>query len=385
MKQYYEVGSGIKSWCGEPEEGALEQAENVAKLPFIFKYVALMPDAHQGYGMPIGGVAAFNHVIVPNAVGVDIGCGMLACQTSLEGIDTPTIKKIMGDIRESVPVGFNHRKEPVDSYFMPKSDNGDLLIVGQQWSKAFYQLGTLGGGNHFIEIQQGDDGHIWFMVHSGSRNVGLQVAKHYDKIAQGLNNLWHSTVEKNPELAFLPLSIIEAKEYKAEMEWCLDFALANRDYMAEFIRQSFGKHTGATIEDKINIHHNYASIENHFGKNVVVHRKGASSAKEGQLGIIPGSQGTASYITIGKGNPESFNSSSHGAGRKMGRNQAIRTLSLKEETQRLDEQGILHSIRGQKDLDEASGAYKDIDIVMEEQSDLVEIRTRLTPLAVIKG
>jgi tRNA-splicing ligase RtcB len=192
-------------------------------------------------------------------------------------------------------------------------------------------------------------------------------------------------VEKKKDLAFLPVKTHEGKAYMAEMQWCLDFAQANRDYMADCIERIIGEKTGGKVLERINIHHNYAAFENHFGKNLVVHRKGATSAREGQLGIIPGSQGTASYIVIGKGNPDSYTSSSHGAGRKMGRKQAINNLDLQEEQRKLDERGILHSIRGQKDLDEAAGAYKDIDIVMDEQADLVEIRTRLLPLAVIKG
>ncbi len=384
MTTFYSVGSGIKSWCENPEEGALAQAENVASLPFSPNYVALMPDAHEGYGMPIGGVAAFDKTVVPNAVGVDIGCGMLACQLDVEGIVPDTLKTILGEIRDSIPVGFDHRKEVVDAELLPIIED-ELPIVKSQWEQARHQLGTLGGGNHFLEIQKGDDGHIWFMVHSGSRNVGLKVATHYNKIAQNLNTAWFSVVEKKKDLAFLPIWTHEGKTYMAEMKWCLDFAQANRDYMADCIERIISEKTGAKVLERINIHHNYAAFENHFGKNLVVHRKGATSAREGQLGIIPGSQGSASYIVIGKGNPESYTSSSHGAGRKMGRKQAINNLDLKEEQRKLDEQGILHSIRNQKDLDEAAGAYKDIDIVMEEQADLVDIRTRLQPLAVIKG
>jgi tRNA-splicing ligase RtcB len=373
----------IKSWCNEPEEGALEQARNLANLPFIFKQVCLMPDTHEGYGMPIGGVIATQGVVIPNAVGVDIGCGMLAVKTSLTDIDIDTLKKIMNDIRESVPVGFNHHKEKQDKYFIPEPI--DLTINKQEYDNSFYQVGTLGGGNHFIEIQKGDDGFIWYMIHSGSRNVGLKVAKYYNKLAQVLNERWCSSVKKEVELAFLPIETNEAKEYLEEMKWCLDFSNSNRNLMSYKIGCSFVKHTNCDFAEGINIQHNYAKFEHHFGENVLIHRKGATSAKLGEIGIIPGSQGTNSYIVEGLGNEDSFQSCSHGAGRRMGRKQASRELSLENETKLLNDKGILHSIQNISDLDEAPSAYKDIDVVMEEQKDLVKIKVKLTPLAVIKG
>lgn len=371
----------IKSWCNEPEEGALEQAKNLANLPFVFKQVCLMPDTHQGYGMPIGGVIATEGVIIPNAVGVDIGCGMLAVKTSLEEIDTDTLKKIMSDIRASIPLGFGHHKEKQDIAFMP--DRIDCPVNNVEWERSQYQVGTLGGGNHFIEIQRGDDGFIWYMIHSGSRNVGLKVANHYNKLAKKLNAKWHSSVEVKADLAFLPTNDEEAGQYIAEMNWSLEFSHYNRQLMSKRIAESFYKHTNSTFAEEINIAHNYARMESHFGKNVMVHRKGATSARDGEIGIIPGSQGTSSYIVKGKGNPLSFQSCSHGAGRRMGRKQAIRELVLEDEVAKL--KGILHSVRGVKDLDEAAGAYKDIDVVMAEQTDLVDIQVKLIPLAVIKG
>jgi tRNA-splicing ligase RtcB len=371
----------IKSWCNNPAEGAIKQAKNLANLPFIFKQVCLMPDTHEGYGMPIGGVIATDNVIIPNAVGVDIGCGMLAVQTSLEDIDTETLKSIVSDIREAVPVGFDHHKEKQDISFMP--DKIDCPVNKLEWESAQYQVGTLGSGNHFIEIQKGDDGYIWYMVHSGSRNVGLKVATHYNNVARELNDKWRSPVGKSVDLAFLPMDEEQAKLYITEMNWCLDFALRNRQLMSKNIAKAFKNHTSATFEPSINIAHNYARLENHFGKDVMVHRKGATSARDGEIGIIPGSQGTTSYIVRGKGNPESFQSCSHGAGRQLGRRQAKKKLVLDDEIAKLD--GVIHSIYSVKDLDEAPGAYKDIDVVMEEQKDLVDILIKLTPLAVIKG
>jgi tRNA-splicing ligase RtcB len=371
----------IKSWCDNPEDGAIEQAKNLANLPFIFRQVCLMPDTHEGYGMPIGGVIATRGVIIPNAVGVDIGCGMLAVRTTLKGIDIDTLKNIMGEIRQTIPVGFAHHKDKQDESFIPPKIESE--IVTQEYEKAFYQLGTLGGGNHFIEIQVGDDDRIWYMIHSGSRNVGLKVANYYNDIAKDMNRTWYSAVKEEINLAFLPLHNNLADEYIHEMEWCLNFSYANRQVMSMRIQEAFKRYLDVSFDLEVNIHHNYARMEHHYGQDVMVHRKGATSARLGETGIIPGSQGSASYIVEGLGNSESFNSSSHGAGRKMGRKQAIRELKIEDEVKKLG--SILHSIRDVKDLDEAPGAYKDINTVMEEQKDLVKIKVKLSPLAVIKG
>jgi tRNA-splicing ligase RtcB len=385
MKYINDEGSlVIKSWCENPEDGAIQQAKNLARLPFAFKQICLMPDTHQGYGMPIGGVIATQGVVVPNAVGVDIGCGMCAVKTSLTDIDIDSLKRIMGKIRQRIPLGFNKHGEPQDISLMP--DNMIGQVVDREFLNARLSLGTLGGGNHFIEIQKGYDNHIWIMVHSGSRNLGKQVADFYNKKAVAINERYFSSVPKEWELAFLPLDSEDGRAYLIEMEYCVDFAFANRSLMVDRIKGIFKDEIDVSfIPNMINIAHNYAVMENHFGKNVLVHRKGATRAKLGEIGIIPGSQGTSSYIVRGKGNEESFMSCSHGAGRRMGRKEAERTLNLKEEQKKLDDKGILHAIRGVSDLDEAAGAYKPIEIVMEEQKDLVDIVVRLEPLAVIKG
>jgi len=390
----------IKSWCESPEEGAIEQAKAIANLPFTFKHVCLMPDAHLGYGMPIGGVAAFKGVVSPNCVGVDIGCGCLSVKTSLIEISIERLKEIMILIRQAIPLGFNHHNKAQEESLMPKKkyafleiDDGfvfhDYPVVWNEYESALKQLGTLGGGNHFIEIQKGSDGYIWFMLHSGSRNLGYTVAKHYNKLAQELCKKWHSNIPEckgEDGLAFLPVDIEEGKAYLREMQYCLDFAKANRTLMAERIKEAFNRILdNIQFTEEINIHHNYAALENHFGENVWIHRKGAILARESTIGIIPGSQGTSSYIVRGKGNPDSFMSSSHGAGRKMSRTKAITQLDLDQEKKRLDDKGIIHAIRNKNDLEEAAGAYKDIDIVMEEQKNLVDILVKLEPLAVIKG
>ncbi|MHB8790351.1 MAG: RtcB family protein [Desulfobulbaceae bacterium] len=379
----------IKLWLDDIEEGAMAQARNLANLPFVYKHVAIMPDAHFGYGMPIGGVMATEEVIVPNAVGVDIGCGMCALRTSLTELSTDKLKTIMAGIRSRVPLGFKHHQHAQDRALMPlvpAHTLQDLPVVAREYQNGLTQIGTLGGGNHFIEIQKGSDGFIWIMVHSGSRNLGFQVANFYNKLAMDLNARWGSTIPKNWQLAFLPLNSEAGRRYQLEMQYCVEFALANRHLMMERIQEVFiAVAAPVTFSSFINIAHNYAALETHFHRNVIVHRKGATSAREGELGIIPGSQGTPSYIVRGRGNPESFTSCSHGAGRKMGRKEAQRRLDLEEEAGRLDRQGILHSIRGRRDLDEAAGAYKDVDRVVENQIDLVEVVVALRPLAVIKG
>ena len=376
-------------WLDDVEEGAIKQALNLANLPFAFRHICLMPDTHQGYGMPIGGVLAAQNVIVPNAVGVDIGCGMCAVQTNVkaDGLERRQLTQIMSGVRELIPLGFDHHKERQDESLMPQGFNLDeLLVVKRQYLAALKQIGTLGGGNHFIELQRSDKGWLWIMVHSGSRNFGLQVAEYYNKIAKKLNALYYTSIDPKADLAFLPFETNEAHTYYQEMKYCTEFALANRKLMMERIQQVVSTTLSqVTYEPMINIAHNYAAWETHFDTKVIVHRKGATSAKQGETGIIPGSQGTKSYIVEGLGNPESFMSCSHGAGRVMSRKAAIRDLDLNEEKRKLDELGIIHSIRNQRDLEEAASAYKDISQVMALQHDLVQIKTELTPLAVIKG
>lgn len=370
----------IKMWLDDIEDSALAQAKNLANLPFAQKWICLMPDSHSGYGMPIGGVMATKDVIVPNAVGVDIGCGMIAVQTSLTEIDVETIKAIMGKTREAIPVGFNHQEEAQLWDGFDKAP--DIPIVQQELQSARKQLGTLGGGNHFIEIQKGDDGFIWLMIHSGSRNFGLKTASEYHKKAQALCERWFVDIP-DKELSFLPMETKEGKEYYEAMKFCLDFALMNRKLMMVRLVSIVGEIASGDATKEINIHHNYAAFEHHFGTDYIIHRKGATKASLGLTGIIPGSMGTSSYITEGLGNPESFESCSHGAGRRMGRNEAKKTLSLEGEQERM--KGIVNGLRTTAQLDEAPGAYKDIDIVMENQNDLTKIVVRLTPLGNIKG
>ncbi len=376
----------IKLWLEDMDDLALAQAENLANLPFAYKHIAIMPDSHVGYGMPIGAVLATKGVIIPNAVGVDIGCGMCAVRTSLQEINKESLKKIMGLIRDVVPLGFDHHTFPQNKDLMPKLDEKNMPIVTRQYKKSLHQLGTLGGGNHFIEIQQGDDGYVWIMIHSGSRNLGHKVANFHNKKAIFLNEVWHVKVPKEWQLAFLPITSKEAKEYTAEMNYCVEFALANRKLIMQRVQEAMVDVAGAMeFGELINKSHNFAAWEHHGNKDVLVHRKGATRARKGELGLVPGSQGTASYIVRGLGNKDSFHSCSHGAGRCLGRKKAIQQLDLAVELQRLEAFDVLHTIRHKKDLDEAPGSYKDIEKVMERQMDLVEIEVKLRPLAVVKG
>lgn len=380
----------IKLWLDDMEDGALQQAKNLANLPFAFHHIAIMPDAHFGFGMPIGGILAADGVIVPNAVGVDIGCGMCAVRTSLTGIDQSQLKHVMRTIRQTVPLGFKHHKKPRPHESMPESPEDsldDLPIVRSEYDNARTQVGTLGGGNHFIEIQRGIDGAIWFMIHSGSRNLGFKVANHYNKLAVSLNKRWKTAIPTSWQLAHLPMNDDPGQTYYREMSYCVEFARANRAMMQSRVQEALWEQISPDIEfaEPVNIAHNYAALENHFGKKVFIHRKGATRAMAEDTGIIPGSQGNQSYIVSGKSNPESFSSCSHGAGRKLGRKQAQRQLDLGRERAKLEKKKILHSLRGKRDLDEAPGAYKDIQAVMERQQDLVDIIDVLEPLAVIKG
>lgn len=387
------IEDNILCWCNNPEEGAIQQAKNISKHPWLVGNVCLMPDTHEGYGMPIGGVVALDKAVCPNMVGVDIGCGMLAIKTSLTEITQDELKNILGGskenkggIRANIPVGFNHHKKDQENEIFNDNRWTYLEVCEKEFNSAKRQLGTLGGGNHFIEIQKGDDGRIWFMIHSGSRNLGYKVAKHYNEIAKQLCLKWKQDEIVKNDLAVLLQDTNEYDLYINEMNLCLDFAYQNRLQMANVIKNEFLRvFPDIKFENEINIHHNYANIENHYGRNVIVHRKGATLARENTIGIIPGSQGTSSYIVQGLGNKASLTSCSHGAGRKMSRKKAIENLDLKEQQNILNSKGILHSLRSKQSLDEAPSAYKNIETVMDEQKDLVKILVKLEPLAVIKG
>lgn len=380
----------VKIWTNDVEETAMRQIENLTTLPFLHHHLAIMPDVHAGMGMPIGGVLACDGAVIPNAVGVDIGCGMCAVKTNWKMEDLPPHvirKEIMKGIRARIPLGMDHHKEAQDAKYLPQGHDIDKMeIVKRRQHSILHEVGTLGGGNHFIELQKDEEGNLWIMIHSGSRNLGKQVGDYYNKIAVSLNEKWHSVVSPEIRLPFLPHGTREFGAYWNEMKYCIDFALCNRRLMMERIQEVIADSLkGIEFEPMINIAHNYAAFEHHFGKDVIVHRKGATLAREGVIGIIPGSQGTASYIVEGLGNPDSFCSCSHGAGRVLSRKAAIKTLDMNAEVRNLEAKGIIHAIRCQDDMQEASGAYKDIDTVIANESDLVKLKTKLLPIAVIKG
>lgn len=380
----------VKIWTDNVEESAMRQIENLTALPFLFHHLAIMPDVHAGTGMPIGSVLACKDAVIPNAVGVDIGCGMCAVKTNRKVSDIPETvirKEIMKGIRERIPLGMDHHKEAQDEKFLPEGHDIDKLeVVKRRWHSILHEVGTLGGGNHFIELQKDEEDTLWIMIHSGSRNLGKQVADFYNKMAAALNARWHSVVSPEIRLPFLARETKEFGMYWNEMKYCIDFAFCNRKLMMERIEEILADSLkDIEFEPMINIAHNYAAYEHHFGYDVIVHRKGATLARKGVTGIIPGSQGTASFIVEGLGNPDSFCSCSHGAGRALSRKMAVKTLDMQQEVAQLEAKGIVHAIRSQDDMQEASGAYKNIEEVIANEADLVKVKTKLLPVAVIKG
>lgn len=392
----------VKSWCEEIEPDALKQAANLAAHPATFHHIALMPDCHVGYGMPIGGVIACEDVVIPNAVGVDIGCGMVAVETSVPAelfADMSKRRAVMNTVKALVPVGEGvSRREPEEWDGFEQYIESFKGEKQPQWPSRLDRcnLGTLGGGNHFLEMQRDEAGMIWLMIHSGSRNLGYRIASLYHGQAKKLNQQFHVNLPDS-DLAFLPAKSEEGHNYIRDMNFALRYALENRRRMMQGFKQALIETVGsAGFKQEVNIHHNYASMEEHFGKKVWIHRKGATSAMKGETGIIPGSMGTSSYIVRGLGNADSFMSCSHGAGRKMGRGEASRNLSVEECDRAMngiafDRWSKLRSKwkkggdNGLLDLSEAPLAYKDIDEVIKSELDLIEPVVKLSPLAVVKG
>ncbi|MBE3589114.1 MAG: RtcB family protein [Thermoanaerobacteraceae bacterium] len=374
----------IKVWARLVEEEALEQARHLANHPHARFHIALMPDVHQGYGMPIGGVLATEGVIIPNAVGVDVGCGVRAVKTNQTVEDVrPKLRDILNQVQRSIPTGFNHHKKPRHSPLFDRAP--DVPVIREELENARYQLGTLGGGNHFIEIQRDDRDFIWIMLHSGSRNFGKKVADYYNRLAVNLNEKLGSPVPREWQLAFLPLDSREGQNYLAAMEYCLEFARENRRHMMNVILDICRSILpGFACGEQLDVHHNYAAMEKHFGRQVMVHRKGAVRAV-GEV-IVPGSMGSPSYICRGLAHPESFASCSHGAGRVMGRNEARRRIAVESVIKDMQSLGIeLFKARKGDIAEECRQAYKNIDQVMEDQKNLVEMKIRLQPLGVVKG
>jgi len=401
---HVEGGVPVKSWTrGVPfEDEAREQLRNVASLPFVHRWVAAMPDVHWGLGATIGSVIPTVAAVIPAAVGVDIGCGMMAVRTSLRASDLPdNLKEVRSAIEKAVPHGRTggrgNRRDRGAWGRTPahvEAGWGQLAAGFEQIcekhpairkSNQETHLGTLGTGNHFIEVCLDEQGGVWFMLHSGSRGVGNKIGRYFIELAREDMRTWQINLP-DADLAYLPEGTEHFADYVEAVEWAQGFALRNREIMMQAVIgavrgcESFPAFD-ATLE-AVNCHHNYVSREHHYGKNVLVTRKGAVRARQGELGIIPGSMGARSYIVRGKGNAESFHSCSHGAGRAMSRGKALRTFTLEDHA--LATEGIECRKDGAV-LDETPGAYKSIDSVMAAQSDLVDVVHTLRQVVCVKG
>jgi tRNA-splicing ligase RtcB (3'-phosphate/5'-hydroxy nucleic acid ligase) len=381
----------IRLWAppGEVDTNAMRQLKAVSGLPWVAHHVAVMPDVHLGHGATVGSVIAMRGAVCPAAVGVDIGCGMAAVRTSATARDLPgDLRKLRRRIEEDVPLGREHHSDPVwtSSELKPRGDSlfarfGELdSCVANLRERASGQLGTLGGGNHFIEVCLDTEQHVWLMLHSGSRNVGAKLAEHHMEVAMHLS---HNQALVDRELAAFLAGTPKFAAYRHDLFWAQEYAALNRDVMLERVQAVLREFLRKVEFDApISCHHNYVSEEHHFGEDLLVTRKGAIRAREGELGIIPGSMGAKSFIVRGKGNADSFESASHGAGRRMSRTQARKAFK------RSDLERQTAGVECRKDsgvIDEAPKAYKNIERVMEQQSDLVEIVAELKQVVCVKG
>lgn len=398
----------VKVWLEQEaqlEESCLEQAYHLSQLPFLHKWVCLMPDTHTGKGMPIGGVIAAKDVLIPNAVGVDIGCGMDFIPTNIhmdeiKGVETGNgsiIQAIVGNIMRTIPLNTERYKKPQDSEALDKAkqeiekyeaDKELLPLIDD----GYFQVGSLGGGNHFIEIQEDEEGLLCIMLHSGSRHLGKAICDYFHEKARELNRMWYSEVKEEYRLAFLPVSSSEGQQYMHWMNLALDYASENRARMLDktcaVVKEAIEKHTGLKVEfgEEINCHHNYAALENHYDANVWVHRKGATRVRRKEMAVIPGAMGSFSYVVEGKGNEESFCTSSHGAGRSYSRSGAMQAFSTEQVMADLKEQGVVLGKRRKNDVaEECRFAYKDIDWVMAQQLEMVTPVRKLKTVGVVKG
>jgi tRNA-splicing ligase RtcB len=400
-----EGGRPVKMWTrGVPvEESARLQLANTAKMPFIYKHVAVMPDVHLGKGSTIGSVIPTLGAVIPAAVGVDIGCGMMAAKTTLTANDLPdSLGKLRSAIERAIPHGmtpktrgYRGRDEgswqappmAVDVAWGQLKDEFDAICAKTpklRNTNNYRHLGTLGSGNHFVEVCLDETGFVWFMLHSGSRGVGNAIGTHFIELAKQ-DMRTHLVNLPDQDLAYLTEGTRHYDDYVQAVGWAQKFARMNREVMMQnliaavrtVITKPFETHVEA-----VNCHHNYVQKERHFGKDVLVTRKGAVSAREGELGIIPGSMGARSFIVRGKGNEESFNSCSHGAGRTMSRTEAKRRFTTEDHARATE------GVECRKDagvIDEIPMAYKDIDAVMHAQRDLVEVVHTLKQIVCVKG
>ncbi len=398
----------IKVWLESKEkleDSCREQAMNLARLPFLHHWVCLMPDTHAGMGMPIGGVIAAKNAVIPNAVGTDIGCGMCFAATNVKVDDVKNIQtgngtmiqSIIGDIMRAVPVGKDKFGKVHESIVIDKTketlsqyeENPELLPL---LDSAYYQVGTLGGGNHFIELQEDQDGDLCIMLHSGSRTLGVEICRYFREIAGQNTARWGSTVPAEAHLDYLPTDSAEGQQYLRWMNLAVEYAKENRDHMLDAVKcavkQKIEKFTDfeVTFSEEINCAHNYASCEVHFREQVWVHRKGAIRIQKGEKAVIPGAMGSFSYVVEWKGCPETFDTASHGAGRNYSRTEAMEKFSVEKVIVDLKAQGVILGKRKKKDVpEECRFAYKDIDEVMAQQTDMVTPIRKLRTVGVVKG
>ncbi len=386
----FNTESPVLSWANHELGGQeIQMAKNVASLPFVFKHLALMPDVHLGKGALVGSVIATKEAIIPAAVGVDIGCGMGAIKTQFTGKQLEgKLKKIRLDIEAAIPTGFNENKdvEKAVTNWQNWRDFKELHRgVQDLQGKAMKQLGSLGGGNHFIEVCLDAENQVWLMLHSGSRNIGNKLAQCHISTAKELRKMVGEKLP-DPDLSYFVTGTPEFQAYWHDLQWAQEYARYNRDVMMVRFKRIVEKHLAGGKATKplleVNCHHNYAEKEIHFGEEVYVTRKGAVRAQQEDYGIIPGSMGARSYIVKGKGNVQSFCSCSHGAGRLMSRNKAKKAYTLDDLIKQTE------GVECRKDggvLDEIPSAYKPIEKVMENQSDLVEVVATLKQVVCVKG
>ena len=397
--QYIEgAAKPIYAWTeGVPfDHKAQQQLRNVADMPFVHRHVAVMPDVHVGIGATVGSVVPTKGAVIPAAVGVDIGCGMAAVRLNGARAETlpDSLSAIRSDIEKHVPVGFAHHKEPVGTVLVNMDawrldrvlDRHPKIAASRKRSRdeiIATQFGTLGGGNHFIELCLDENDDVWLMLHSGSRGIGNAIGQYFIELArQDMRRHFINLPDR--DLAYLPEGTEHFDDYMLAVEWAQDYAAGNRAMMLDIILRLLRDHLPPFTPDEaaVNCHHNYVTREHHYGENVLVTRKGAVRAREGDLGIIPGSMGARSYIVRGKGCAESFHSCSHGAGRLMSRSQAKQQISLEDHAE------ATAGVECRKDegvLDESPAAYKPIDAVMAAQEALVEVVHELRAVVCVKG
>jgi len=385
------LSARLLSWASLIDEKTLEQAKTTARMPFIHPHLALMPDAHLGKGATVGSVIPTRGAIIPAAVGVDIGCGMIAVRTQFtddefEGRDLAPLREA---IERAVPLSAGHQNRKVVATAEPRVAELEALAEKAGFDPAQYagnwrlQLGSLGSGNHFIEVSTDELGRIWLFLHSGSRGVGNKIAMHHIAIAQRLAKQWWIDLP-DPDLAYLVEGTPEFTRYVRELRWAQHFALLNREEMMDRVVRQVSDFLGRPVDEqeRINCHHNFTESEKHFGTQVWVSRKGAIQADAGRPGLIPGSMGTASYVVEGLGNPLSLSSSPHGAGREYSRSAARRTFTHEQLREAM---AGIEFRDTDAFIDEIPQAYKPIDQVMTDAADLVSIRHTLRQLVNVKG